>query len=560
MITVAFLLIAQVLLVAGIGHWSLSKLYKVQKQHIEWNMLFGLGIVGVLGNLISIFIPLNGMVKGTVFIIGLTTYADKSTWIQFKEYADRFKETGMLERISFTLLSILAILLAAGPIIRDDTESYHLQSILWLNEYGTVPGLANLHTRLGFNSSWLQSISLLTPLTKYNFYTTPNTLLSIAVASAAIIQTDNESIVPKNKQRMINLGTMLIMFSIWYYWRGNIQSCNYDYYFTAAALIFYFQLNQEAVNKNYAIVAMALIPPILCSIRLIYLPSLIFTVYALNRWRENSEYKIIAQTIFFIIITLGAHLYRSYVLSGHPLYPSNFLTLSYPDWQIPEEHLHQLMEYIRNFSRPRDLDFLDSFKTWIHDMYLYEKAMVGIGLLGLIIKMILRLSSKNKMKKQALYFHHCVLIFISTELILWYYISPEPRFIAGIFFIGQAQLIKYLTDKLSITESSIKYIAQTVGISLCISLCIVLFKKLTTEKSEYANIYLPKKIDSPETRNFIWENTLVRIPEKINNNWNSRCYLTPLPCAYDSLPGIKMKSRNIKDGFYAEQHKKRKLP
>ena len=35
-----------------------------------------------------------------------------------------------------------------------DTGLYHYQLVRWLSEYGTVPGLALLHFRFGFTSSW----------------------------------------------------------------------------------------------------------------------------------------------------------------------------------------------------------------------------------------------------------------------------------------------------------------------------------------------------------------------------------------------------------------------
>ena len=38
-------------------------------------------------------------------------------------------------------------------IIHYDTGLYHAQSIRWIEEYGVVPGLGNLHSRLAYNSS-----------------------------------------------------------------------------------------------------------------------------------------------------------------------------------------------------------------------------------------------------------------------------------------------------------------------------------------------------------------------------------------------------------------------
>jgi len=44
--------------------------------------------------------------------------------------------------------------MASGPVGYFDTGLYHAQAVKWINEYGTVPGLGNLHHRLAFNSSW----------------------------------------------------------------------------------------------------------------------------------------------------------------------------------------------------------------------------------------------------------------------------------------------------------------------------------------------------------------------------------------------------------------------
>jgi hypothetical protein len=46
------------------------------------------------------------------------------------------------------------IIMASAPVGYFDTGLYHAQAVKWINEYGTVPGLGNLHHRLAFNSSW----------------------------------------------------------------------------------------------------------------------------------------------------------------------------------------------------------------------------------------------------------------------------------------------------------------------------------------------------------------------------------------------------------------------
>src|SRR6201995_301142 len=66
--------------------------------------------------------------------------------------------TGLaVTRIRSALVTVPIGLAAAYNAITEDycydNALYHLLSIRWMAEYGSVPGLANLHARLGFNSS-----------------------------------------------------------------------------------------------------------------------------------------------------------------------------------------------------------------------------------------------------------------------------------------------------------------------------------------------------------------------------------------------------------------------
>ena len=64
----------------------------------------------------------------------------------------------------------------------DDTESYHIQSIKWIQEYGSVPGIVNLHVRFGFNSSWFSSVALFSFSSKTTGgFTVMNSVISVWV-------------------------------------------------------------------------------------------------------------------------------------------------------------------------------------------------------------------------------------------------------------------------------------------------------------------------------------------------------------------------------------------
>ncbi len=66
--------------------------------------------------------------------------------------AIRGKKAGLFAAALIMVAAVFA-LAAAGPAKLIDTDWYHAQTIRWIEEYGSVKGIANLFPSLGFNSS-----------------------------------------------------------------------------------------------------------------------------------------------------------------------------------------------------------------------------------------------------------------------------------------------------------------------------------------------------------------------------------------------------------------------
>ncbi len=83
-------------------------------------------------------------------------------WRRYKPYTmiGRVDPRGFSFWAAGGILAVVFVLLfnqAATPPANYDTGTYHQQVIRWINTYPAVPGLANYHLRLGYNSSWLTS-------------------------------------------------------------------------------------------------------------------------------------------------------------------------------------------------------------------------------------------------------------------------------------------------------------------------------------------------------------------------------------------------------------------
>ena len=125
----------------------------------------------------------------------------------------------------------------------DDTESYHIQSIKWIQEYGSVPGLVNLHERFGFNSSWFSSVALFSFSSKTTGgFTVLNSVLSMWLCYW-FISKYNQFQKENNLQAAFAILTIFIVsIVIWPLIRGNAATTNYDFITTCIVLILFTEI------------------------------------------------------------------------------------------------------------------------------------------------------------------------------------------------------------------------------------------------------------------------------------------------------------------------------
>ena len=111
-----------------------------------------LGII-VLSNLLllaSLFTPLTAYVAmAIVAVLAVPYFLKKPEPVIGSLSITRATGIGL----AIVVLS-LAFRTASATISFYDTGLYHYQLVKWLSEYGSVPGLALVHSRFGFTSSW----------------------------------------------------------------------------------------------------------------------------------------------------------------------------------------------------------------------------------------------------------------------------------------------------------------------------------------------------------------------------------------------------------------------
>jgi hypothetical protein len=531
-------------------------------------LLSGLILITTLGQWIVLLFPLNfSSLIG--FVIPLFTILS----IAFrKPLAAGFKKVLTGRRLPafflpcFVIFLLMVLTLNAGPTIMDDTDSYHIQMIKWAQEYGTVPGIANLHFRFGYNSSWFLSIALLLPQIKgFNGYMALNGLISCWLCYYLLqkifaVFSSRAGDLPANS--FYAAAVMLIFCLVaWPMIRGNAASANYDFISTCC-LIALFMETRPAPKPASAINPASITGPAsspapewivwpfyLATVKLINSVLLLFCLLWLIRSFNKQTLLIYITTASFILLPFFI---RNVLLSGYVLYPWYQPDLFSVDWKVSRSLVIEQLNYIKYFNRSNGdfqkvigLPFPQWLPVWHHNLVSYNKiitdASIGCWLLVLARwKKLAAFPASYRLFTLTLFF----------MLMTWLMTAPDPRFIYGVLLAGIFLFIMTLPALSSVLQGR-----RLITISLLIlstGIFIYTARKISTNP-EYRNWIAPLPLPIPATQKITIDGIELQIPKKVPGNWNPRCYDLELPCLYWVNPYLRARGHTIRDGFRVEK-------
>ncbi len=526
-----------------------------EQRPIIFYAISGLILLTIFTQIIVLFFPI-GLYTKLIFAFFLLLSV-MIKWSAFRGFYKRiYSEFDSLNRLStilFLLSWIIILLINAGPTIMDDTESYHIQSIKWIQEYGSVPGLVNLHERFGFNSSWFSSVAFFSfsPETTGGF-TVLNSVLSMWLCYWSISKCDQFQKV-KNQSATLAILTILIgCLLIWPLIRGNAATTNYDFITTVIVLILFTDIFFSTGKEISPSIEWIIWPTYLLTVRIINFPLLLLSVIAIIIFIKQKRVKIILPIVYCLLLNIP-FIIRNIIISGYPFYPATYFDLTNVDWKPDPQMTERLLEYIKYFNRV-STTYLDIEQTkalgsawmldWFKHLFPFDKALLISGLVGIFLTIAKSFIKKNK---------NAILLMAITLvwLICWFLISPDPRFVHGVLLFGIFLLAYHII--LLIENIQIVKIFSNVLIIIMIAGSVFYFISKPWKEKEYRNWILPAHLHQPPVREIVIDNITFRIPEQINNNWNPRCYGTEIPCLYKIDPRLKARGKNIRSGFHLEK-------
>src|SRR5882724_11523075 len=204
----------------------------------------GLILLSVVSSWLVLFMPLQFgyLVILTSLLLACTYLTNKKNYRQTIHYLFQFRFRVTISNSIFLFAAILHFLvIGSARSVNIDTQLYHLQIIRWTNEYGTVPGLANIYPRLGLGSAWFNLISFFyIPLFKNQNFTYLNCALVIWFFLWLFYKFKGTA-KPEKKNAPLRLFYLLLIiyfFFDWQLFRDTANSASYDFIVTVLIIIF----------------------------------------------------------------------------------------------------------------------------------------------------------------------------------------------------------------------------------------------------------------------------------------------------------------------------------
>ncbi len=375
--------------------------------HVEDICMTGIMAVTVYAQIFSLFagVGLAANVVLTVICFVLLFFL-----LRKKENRKVFDLKQIADKKFFLIFVLCAIFVMAYGSSRGyfhyDSDLYHGQAIHWIEDYGVVKGLGNLHGRLAYNSSSFALSAL------YSFaFLGGLSYHTCAGFAALLLLVSCSRIFHVFKDRKVKVSDLVRAAGIYYVCNiyDEMVSPASDYFTMIFFIYIVIRFLDGAENKEdadfYGIYALMAFFGL--TLKLSVGPLVILTLVPLAVLIKEKRYSKIAVYGAAVLAIILPFLIRNVIISGRLFYPSVALDIFSVDWKIPEDAALSDKAYIIAFGRgyssmdAASLPFNEWFMTWYSSLAKIWKMLFYAGVMGSIFWLIDRLKEFGKKDKKA---------------------------------------------------------------------------------------------------------------------------------------------------------------
>lgn len=334
-------------------------------------LMAGLAVLNVYAQYFSLFagVGLAANALAVLLCLGMLAVCRRPAAAFLRE---RFCSCGRAGLAAGLVLTLLFAYGSSRGYLHYDTGLYHAQSIRWIEEYGVVPGLANLHSRFGYNSA---AFSLCALFGGAGLTQRPMHCVQGFFALLCAIKCGGLFHLARKGERRVRPSDFLYVGCIFYLvavFRDLISPAS-DYF--AMLLAFFVLMNWmelwergEKAVFPYALLAEGLVYA--ATVKLSAAVLLLLALYPGVMLIRDRKWKQIG---FWVLAGVGIafpYVARNVLISGWPFYPFTLFDFFDVDWKLSKGYADNDANEIRAYAKEiydaanRDQPFWVWFPHW----------------------------------------------------------------------------------------------------------------------------------------------------------------------------------------------------
>ena len=423
----------------------LQKGIKLKTPHACITLLLGLLLLTVSFTVTAFFVPLGLYNFLFYLIISLLLYYWQRTAITeiLREFSNNIRSLSPFQKSIIAILMLGAALKSAQTPFVIDNESYYIQTIKWVNEYGLVKGLGNLHIYFAQASPW----HILHAGLNLNFLGISFNDLNGFIFFICMLYCITES---KHKTGWFSL---LPVFSIVYFLFLDAPSPDLPVLVITPVILYLYIENKSEDDFKISLLLLAFI----AFIKITIAPLGLLFLFKLDT-RKKIWFFIKTIAVFGIVWMI-----KNVILSGYPLYP--FINISWgSNWVIPQPIIDRMgiIGHKDVYGIGANASFIQKIISWLQ--------MEGIkGILNkIMVVLFLFMPLFRKIRRDTSY--RAVYIVFLIHFIILLFTSPQYR-----FFLPEILFFMLFIGNEIMTAIQSKIIYKTITLSGVLAVLILFF-------------------------------------------------------------------------------------